>query len=170
MIRVILIVSLCVFLAACQSAKSGAVPLLQDFTRLASMKSIYLEDLGKEDGGDLIEGSGIVREKIRKGLAQSGRFSIVESPQQADAILAGLAGFEKWYHGMEGFYGLEGDLDTHFLGVGHFRLLDSRTKETIWTHEYKTGFLNPKQSVAERVGEQVVDKLIHDTALADGSR
>ncbi len=170
MIRVILIVSLCVFLAACQSAKSGAVPLLQDFTRLASMKSIYLEDLGEEDGGDLIEGSGIVRETIRKGLVQSGRFSIVESPQQADAILAGVAGFEKWYHGMEGFYGLEGDLDTHFLGVGHFRLLDSRTQETIWTHEYQTGFLNPKQSVAERVGEQVVDKLIHDTARADGSR
>lgn len=71
---------------------------------------------------------------------------------------------------MEGFYGLEGDLDTHYLGVGHFRLVESKTNQTIWTHEYERGFLKPTQSITSRVAEQVVGKLLRDTARADGSR
>lgn len=169
MTRAISILMLCGLLAACQSTPGVPAPVVHDLPRLASVKSVYIEDLGKEKDADLIEGSDIVRDEIRAGLAKSNRFSVVDSPEQADAVLAGLAGFEKWYHGMEGFYGLEGDLDTHYLGVGHFRLMDSKTKQIIWTHEYKTGFLNPKQSVTERVADQVVDKLLHDTARADGS-
>jgi hypothetical protein len=133
------------------------------------VKSIYIGDLGKEEGADIIEGSGVVREAIGRRLASAGRFSVVQSPEQADAVLAGLAGYEKWYHGMEGFYELEGNLDTNYLGVGHFRLEDAKTKQMIWTHEYKRGFLDPKQSVAERVAEQAVEKLLHDTARADSS-
>jgi hypothetical protein len=128
------------------------------------------EDLGKEEGADLIEGSSLVRDEIREGLARSGRFSIVESPQQADAVLAGLAGFEKWYHGMEGFYGLEGDLDTHYLGVGNFRLIESKSNQTIWTQEYKKGLFKLHQTVANHVAEQMVGKLLQDTAFADSSR
>lgn len=169
MMRAIFSVTVCALLAACHSSPGVVPPAVNDLSRLALVKSIYIEDLGHEEGAPLIEGSSIVKEEISAGLAKSNRFSIVESPQQADAILAGLAGFEKWYHGMEGFYGLEGDLDTHYLGVGHFRLVDSKTKQMIWTHEYEKGFLNPKQSVTERVAEQVVDKLLRDTARADSS-
>ncbi len=168
--RTVSIVTLCGLLVACQSATSMSPKPIQDPSRLASVKSIYIEDLGKEEGADLIEGSSLVRDEIREGLARSGRFSIVESPQQADAVLTGLAGFEKWYHGMEGFYGLEGDLDTHFVGVGHFRLVESKTKQTIWIHEYEKGFLKPTQSITDRVAEQMVGKLLHDTAFADSSR
>ncbi|MDH4303512.1 MAG: hypothetical protein OEV53_05570 [Nitrospira sp.] len=132
------------------------------------MKSIYIDDLGKEEGANLIEGSAKVREEIRTGLAKSGRFSIVQSPQEADAILSGLAGIEKWYHGMEGFYGLEGDLDTHYLGVGHFRLVESNSKQTIWIHEYERGFFKPHQSVTSRVAEQTVNKLLQDVSQSDG--
>lgn len=169
MIRLVSMLTLCALLAACQSTPGVPPPDVHDFARLASVKSIYIEDLGHEKDADLIEGSNIVRDEINAGLAKSGRFSIVQSPEQADAVLAGLAGFEKWYHGMEGFYGLEGDLDTHYLGVGHFRLVDSKTKQMIWTHEYEKGFLNPKQSVTERVAEQVVEKLLHATARADSA-
>jgi hypothetical protein len=170
MIRIVPILILCGLLAACQSTPGVPPPVVHDLTRLASVKSIYIEDLGREKDADLIEGSDIVKEEISAGLTKSGRFSAAGSPQQADAVLTGLAGFEKWYHGMEGFYGLEGDLDTHYLGVGHFRLVDSKTTETIWTHEYKTGFLNPRQSVAERVAHQVVDKLVHDASCANDKR
>ena len=170
MIRVIAILTLCSLLAACQSTPGVPTQAVQDLPRLASVKSIYIEDLGNEPDADLIEGSSIVRDEIKEGLARSGRFSVVQSPQEADAVLSGLAGFEKWYHGMEGFYGLEGDLDTHFLGVGHFRLVESKTKQTIWTHEYERGFLKPTQSITSRVAEQMVDKLLHDTARADSPR
>ncbi len=168
MIRKVSILALCGLLAGCQSTPGVPPPDVHDFTRLASVKSIYVEDLGKEEGAPLIEGSSLVREEISIGLARSGRFSIVQSPEQADAVLAGLAGYEKWYHGMEGFYEMEGNLDSHSAGVGHFRLVDSNTKQTIWTHEYKRGFLNPEQSVAERIANQVVDKLLTDAMRVDG--
>ena len=169
MIRLVFIVALWGLFAACQSTPGVPPPVVHDLPRLASVKSIYIEDLGKERDSDLIEGSDIVRNEIYARLAKSGRFSVVDSPQQADAVLAGLAGFEKWYHGMEGFYGLEGDLDTHYLGVGHFRLLESKTKQPIWTHEYKRGLFKLHQTVTSRVAEQTVGKLLQDTAHADGS-
>lgn len=162
MIRAASILSLCCLLAACQSAKGVSPQVVQDLDRLASVKSIYIEDLGKENGADLIEGSDLVKEEIGTRLTQSGRFSVAQSPEQADAVLTGLAGFEKWYHGMEGFYGLEGDLDSHYLGVGHFRLVDPKTKQSIWTHEYEKGFFKLHQAVTSRVAEQTVSKLLQD--------
>ncbi|MGQ0555690.1 MAG: hypothetical protein ACT4PN_07070 [Nitrospiraceae bacterium] len=162
MSRVVSIIALCVLLTSCQ----GTPQPVQDLTRLASVKAIYIDDLGKEEGANLIESSIHVQEEISTGLTQSGRFSVVQSPQDADAILAGLAGLEKWYHGMEGFYGLEGDLDTSYLGVGRFRLVDAKTNQTIWTHDYKRGLLKPTQSVTSRVANQVVEKLLLDAALA----
>ena len=161
-IRSVVILALCCLLAACQSQKGASPKGVHDSARFASVKSIYIEDLGKEEGADLIENSNAVREEIRNRLAQSGRFSVAESPQESDAILSGLAGFEKWYHGMEGFYGLEGDLDTHFLGVGRLRLIDSKTKQILWSHEYERGFFNLHQTVESRVAEQVVNALLQD--------
>ena len=169
MIIAVLIMTLWALLPACQTTPGVSPQAVQDLPRLASVKSIYIEDLGKEKDADLIEGSSLVRDKISTELARSGRFSVVQSPQEADAVLNGLAGFEKWYHGMEGFLGFEGDLDTHYLGVGHFRLVESNTKETIWTHEYEKGLLKPNQSISSRVAEQMVDKLLRDTARANSS-
>lgn len=154
--------ALCCLLAACQSPVGVSPKGVQDSTRLASVKSIYIEDLGKAEGANLIEKSDMVKERIGAALAQSGRFSIATTPQQADAILSGIAGIEQWYHGMEGFYGLEGDLDTHYLGVGHVQLIDSKTKQIIWTHEYERGLFKLHQTVENRVAEQVADKLLRD--------
>jgi hypothetical protein len=167
MIRTVSILALCCLFVGCQGVSPQPV---QDLPRLASVKYIYIDDLGKEEGADLIEGSAAVREEISKGLARSGRFSVVQSAQEADAILSGLAGFEKWYHGMEGFYGLEGDLDTHYLGVGRFRLVESKTKQTIWTHEYERGFFKPHQTVTSRVAQQTIDKLLQDATRAENTR
>jgi hypothetical protein len=163
MIRAVSILTLCSLLAACQGLAPQPV---HDLHRLAAVKTIYIGDLGKEEGADLIEASTMVRERIETGLAQSGRFSIVRSPEEADAILAGVAGIERWYHGMEGFYGLEGDLDTHHLGVGRLRLIDTHTQQVIWTHTYKGGFLKLHQSVSSRVADQVTEKLLADVTLA----
>jgi TolB-like protein len=162
MIRVISVLVLCILLTSCQGTPQPA----RDLTRLASVKTIYIDDLGKEEGADLIEHSRQVLEEISTGLTQSGRFSVVQSPQEADAVLAGLAGLEKWYHGMEGFYGLEGDLDTSYLGVGRLRLVDVKANQIIWTHDYKRGLLKPTQSVTSRVANQVVEKLLLDATLA----
>jgi len=165
--RTMLVMVLCCVLAACQSMKERQTQSPIDTHALKAVQSIYVEDLGHDEGANLIEEISTVRELIRSGLGKSGRFSIVEDPQQADAVLTGLVGVEPWYHGMEGYYGMEGDLDDHEVGVGKLRLIDSKTKRTIWAHEYESGFLNPDQSVAERVANQVVEHLVKDASRTD---
>ena len=165
--RTATILTLSCLLAACQGMTNATPESVQDRARLASVKSIYVEDLGKGEGSNLIGHSDLVREKIVTDLSKSGRFSIVQSPEQADAILAGVAGVEPWYHGMEGFYGLEGDLDTHLLGVGRLRLIETHTQQVIWMHRYKGGLLKLHQSVASRVADQITEKLLADATLAN---
>ena len=163
-------VTFCSLLLGCQVLKGSHPEPVRDLRALSSVQSIYVTELREDDTSNLIERSNLVREMIQEGLARSGRLTVVQDPSQADAVLDGLAGVERWYHGMEGYYGMEGDLDSHELGVGKFRLVDSKTKHTIWTHEYETGFLSPKQSVAERVGEQVVERLLQDMSQTESSK
>ena len=165
--RTMLGMVLCCVLAACQGMKERQIQSPIDPQALGAVQSIYIEDLGHDDGADLIEEIRALRDLIHSGLAKSGRFSIVQDPQQADAVLTGLVGVEPWYHGMEGYYGMEGDLDDHEVGVGKLRLVDSKTKRTIWIHDYESGFLKPDQSVAERVANQVVERLVHDASRKD---
>ena len=164
------ILTLCCWLTACQSLQNHPPHSTLDGPALVSVRSIYLDRLGHDEDADLIEKSELVRNHISTGLANSGRFSVVQDPEQADVVLTGIAGVELWYHGMESYHGMEGDMDSHELGIGKLRLLDAKTKQPIWTHEYETGFLSPKQSVAQRVADQVVKKLIQDTLRADKMR
>ena len=51
---------------------------------LGRIQTIYVDSLGKEEGADL------VREKIIVGLARSGKVTVVDSPEKADARLIGI--------------------------------------------------------------------------------
>ena len=167
MLRPITIMALCCLLLGCHRTFGIPTDLVQDLPALASVRSIYVEDLTHGEDPHLVEGSGEVREKIMEKLAKSGRFSIVDSLEQADAALTGVAGFQRWYFGMEAFYGLEGSLNTQYSGIGMVRLLDSKTKQPIWTHEYETGFFHPTQTVVDRVADQVAEKLLSAASHAD---
>ena len=166
MIRGLSILALCCMLTACHRTFGVPTESLQELAALASVKTIYVEDLSHGEDPLLVEGSDLVRETILARLSQSKRFSVVDAPDKADATLTGVAGFQRWYFGMESFYGLEGSLNTQYSGVGMVRLLDSKTKEPIWTHEYETGLFHPTQSVIDRVANQVTDKLLRDATPA----
>ncbi len=167
MMRAIAMLTLCCSLVACHRNFGVPTEYVEDLTALASVRSIYIEDLSHNEDSHIVEGSDLVKEKIQGRLTQSGRFSVVDVPEQADASLTGVAGFQRWYFGMESFYGLEGSLNTQYSGIGMLRLLNSQTKQPIWTHEYETGLLHPTKSVADRVADQVVDKLLRDARRAD---
>lgn len=166
MLRAIAVLALCCSLSACHRTFGIPRDLVQNLPALASVRSVYIEDLTHEEDPHLVEGSDLVKERIQQRLTRSGRFSIVDTPERADATLTGVAGFQRWYFGMESFYGLEGSLNTQYAGIGMVRLLDSKTKQPIWTHEYETGFFHPTQPVVDRVADQIADKLLSDATLA----
>jgi hypothetical protein len=169
MMRAISIVALCCSLLGCHRTFGVPTEIVQDLPALASVQSVYIADLTHGEDPYLVEGSDQVRQRIRARLVQSGRFSVVDTLEEADAALTGVAGFQRWYFGMESFYGLEGSLNTQYAGIGMVRLLNSKTKQLIWAHEYKAGFFHPTQSVIDRVADQVADKLLGDAIRAEGT-
>jgi hypothetical protein len=131
--------------------------------RLSAVKKIYIDSLGNEEGSDL------VREKIRKLLAESGRLSVVERAERADAVLTGVAGVERSYSSSIGTDSRTGAVSgsggTNFKGVGILRLVDVKEEEPIWFFEYQRGL--SFSSASSRVANQVVDKLMSDVLIAD---
>jgi hypothetical protein len=74
--RVYLLVVLCVLIGAGGSAGQTAA-------QLQDVKKIYVDTLGDDTGASAI------RNGIRNALAKSDRFEVVESADQADAVLSG---------------------------------------------------------------------------------
>ena len=125
--------------------------------KLADIRKIYIGDLGREEGSDL------VREKIRVRLMKSERFSVVERPEAADAVLTGVAGVVRSYNNavhtdQDG--NVHGSGSTSFSGTGVLRLVDTKTDETIWVFEYKRGFAF--KGASNRVADKTVEKLLKD--------
>ena len=125
----------------------------QENMRLADVRAIYVDDLGSDAGADLI------REKIKMRLVESGRFTVVESPGSADAILAGAAAVHT------NTYGTDGDTHTARKGRGVFRLIEPHTQEVIWITEigWNFGF----GSAESKVAKKTVNRLLKATKLAD---
>jgi len=133
----------------------------QDVSRLLNVKKIYIGDLGREEGSDL------VREKIRVRLMKTDRFVVVEKPELADAVLTGVAGVERQYTSSvstDSNGKVSGEGTTTFAGLGVLRLVDVKTSEAIWLFEYKRGF--GFKGASSRVADQTVGKLLKDVKAA----
>jgi len=119
----------------------------QDRSKLLNVKRIYVADLGKEEGSD------IVKEKIKLLLMKSERFTVVESRENADALLVGAAGVNSRGAGAA-------------VGAGVLRLVDPKSEETIWVYEYSRPLM-AFGSEANRIAEKTVDKLKGDAKKAE---
>jgi len=141
----------------------GAVAIAQNVNKLDNVKKIFLGDLGKEEGADL------VREKIRLRLLKSERFAVVETPEAADAILTGVAGVERSEYSSVSTNpstgAVSGSGGTSYAGIGILRLVDVKSQETVWTFEYKRGFLIG--SASSRVANKTVEQLLKDAKATD---
>lgn len=140
------VTALAILVGSVGCASGGKIPkLAPNYSALSQAKSIYLGDFGGGNGTDL------VKEKLRARLMSSQRFVVVETSDKADATLLGSAGVEKSQR--------EGTTD--YAGSGLLRLVDNRTQETIWAHEYTRGMMFGG-SVSTRVANQMADALLHD--------
>lgn len=138
-------------LAVLVNAKNDSInPQLKD------IKKIYITELGTTDNSD------IIREKIRLRLIETGKFTVVDRREEADAIFTGTVVMEKHIGG-----GL-GDIDTTNKGVAVFYLRRPVTGEVIWTYEYKPKFFNiaiwtdKATRGYNRVAERTVERLMKD--------
>jgi hypothetical protein len=127
----------------CATNQPVTVPTDQD--ALSRVNAIYLGDFGPNDA------SALVREKIRQRLLGSDRFAVVETPDKADALLVGSAGVEKSV----------ADKSTEYTEFGLLRLVDARTQNTIWAHEYRRpSFVMIVGDVSSRLADQMVERLL----------
>lgn len=115
-------------------------------TKLANIQKIYVDDLGKGEGSDL------VREKIQQRLLKDGHFMVVEKPELSEAVLTGAAGVKLTTSS-------SGATSSQTHGVLH--LVAMQTNETVWTFEYKPKFFSFGGSPAH-MADQVADKLMKD--------
>jgi hypothetical protein len=141
---------------------SSIFAVAQNKLRLTEINKVYIGDLGREEGSDL------VREKIRVRLMKSARFIVVETQDAADAVLTGVAGVERRHHSSvhtDSSGNVYGSGGTSYAGIGVLRLVDLKSQETIWLFEYKRGFRFG--SASSRVADKTVDKLLKDAKEAD---
>ena len=165
----------------------------QSSSKLKSIKKLHIGELGRQPESDLI------REKIRIRLEKSGRFSVVEKAEEADATLTGAAGVEtvdallvgvaadvSWgrgrpvydpvygpaydprYGGRSAGVGVYGGRDRVQSGTGVFRLIDTKSHDTIWVYEVKQAGAG-HGSATGGVAERAVKRLLKDTKKADGA-
>jgi len=141
-------------------SKNKIAQPVEEYPSLVNIKKVYIDRLGNE------EGVGLVSEKIRLRMMKSMRFSVVEVPEPADAILKGVAGVERSIRG--GGYVSEGQgsssVKTTYTGFVVLRLVDAKTSETIWSFEYRE---RCRKSASSCVADATVDKLIQDAERAD---
>jgi hypothetical protein len=136
-----------------------AVPGASTGGDLSDVRKIYLGDFGMGEGSDL------VREKLRVRLMESGRFTVVESIEAADAVLTGAAGVTSGYHSSVNSSGGHGN--TTHTGYGVLRLIYLQTQEPVWFFEYKPPVVSFRfSSRSNSVANQIVDKLLKDAEAA----
>jgi len=128
--------------------------------RLREVKTLFLGDFGTQEGGDL------VREKIRNALEVWGRFRPIESTEGADAIVTGVAGFERNPRPVQASPGNISGGGEDYRGLAILRIVDARSRETLWRFEYRR-HSGGDRSASSRVAIQFIDDLKKAVAVLD---
>jgi len=127
--------------------------LCQQASALRDVKKIYVDSFGTAEGADLI------KEKLVNRLVKSGRVSVVEDPDAADAVLTGIGEINKGvrYSASAGQYGGLASGGTSYDATLVVRLL-GKDKQILWVDEAKPGFMpgSVSSSVADKVSKNLL--------------
>ena len=135
-------------LVACHHSNKPQEPK-QIFPGLVGIHSIYLGNFGNGLGSDM------VKEKIRYRLLSSTRFTVLETPEKADATLTGNADIDVRFGGG----------NTSFNSTAVLRLIRTKDSTTVWMTETRSG--TGHRSASSTVAQRLVNKLIEDANNAD---
>src|SRR5579863_4805274 len=118
-----------------------------------NVRKLYLAPLGDDSGASL------VRDKIAKELAQSGRFEMVETEDQADAILSGEGHRTKMTERSTAARAKAHDQATATL------VLKDKNQRVLWSGE--ESFESSSNRAAAMLGREVARKLVKAAAHED---
>lgn len=130
---------------------------------LRSVQKIYVDSFGNA------EGAGLIREKLINRLVQSGKVTVVESPEQADAILVGVGEVTRGvrYTSTQTESGGSASGGTKYDATLVVRLI-SREKAILWVDEAKPGLM--ARSVSSSVADKIVKNLLKSIDKAQKSK
>jgi len=125
----------------------------QQVGALEEVKKIYVDSFGTAEGADLIKA------KVVNRLVKSGRVSVVENRDAADAVLTGIGEINKGvrYSASAGQYGGTASGGTQYDATLVVRLL-GKDKQILWVDEAKPGFIS--HSVSSSVADKVSKNLL----------
>lgn len=122
--------------------------------RLSDVRKIFVASFGSAEGADLI------REKVIVRLVKYGKITVVESPEDADASLAGVAERSTGvrYNANSGLNGSNATGGTTYNASLVVRLV-GKSKQILWADE-ATPRLWGSSSVSSNVADKIVKDLI----------
>jgi hypothetical protein len=117
--------------------------------KISDVKTVFVAPLGTGEGAELI------RQKVINRLVKSGVVQVVESEDDADAVLKGEAEVNKrHYFTMNGGYAQGG---TKVSALGVVRLVGNK-KQILWVDETRSK--NPFRSVSSSVADKIANRLV----------
>ncbi len=127
--------------------------LSQQANTLSEVRKIFVDSFGTSEGADLI------KEKLINRLVKSGRVTVVENRDAADAVLSGIGEISKGvrYSANSGQYGGAASGGTSYDATLVVRLL-GKDKQILWVDEAKPGFMpgSVSSSVADKVSKNLL--------------
>jgi Lipopolysaccharide-assembly len=146
--RVWLLSALCLLTACARlHAQEGAVQRLQDVHR------IYVDSFGTGDGAD------VIRSKVITRLVKAGRFEIVQSADQADAVLTGASQVSKTAHYSANTNGQYGNASggTRYHATAGVQLV-SKDQKILWADDTSNGAFS--RSASSSLADRIVKNLL----------
>ena len=143
----------------CLLGTSGILSAQTGVRRLQDVHSIYVDSLGNGDGADLI------RSKVITKLVKSGRFDVVQNPDQADVVLIGASQISKTSHYSASSNSQYGNASggTHYNATAGVQLVNKEQK-ILWADDASNGRFSrsASSSLADRIVKNLLKAIAQD--------
>jgi hypothetical protein len=131
----------------------GLVPAQENPQRLQDVRKIYVDTFGNGDGAD------VIRSKVITRLVKAGRFEVVQSAEQADAVLTGASQVSKTSHYSASANGQYGNASggTRYHATAGIQLL-SKDQRILWADDASNGAFS--RSASSSLADHIVKDLL----------
>jgi hypothetical protein len=141
------------FATFCLLSMFGLLRAQEARQRLQDVRSIYVDSFGTGEGAD------VIRSKIITRLVKAGRFEVVQSAAQADAVLAGASQVSKTAHYSANANGEYANASggTRYHATAGVQLI-GKDRKILWADDTSNGALS--RSASSSLADRIVKDLL----------